>query len=101
MKRAYLLIYSDKLGAREEIRDFLDEQPEILHWRYDLPFTFYLISELSAEGLYEIVQGFNRKRGRFLISEVGENTQGWLPEKTWMLLNAEYARRRRPAISTG
>ena len=101
MSRAYLLIYSDKLGTREEIRDFLDEQSEILHWRYDLPFTFYLISELSAEGLYEIVQGFNRKRARFLISEVGENTQGWMPEKTWELLNAEYARRRRPAISTG
>lgn len=91
MNRAYLLIYSDKLGTREKIRDFLDGRPEILHWRYDLPFTFYLISKLSAEELYKIVQAFNRKRGLFLISEVGQNTQGWLPQKAWMLLNKEYA----------
>lgn len=97
MKRAYLLIYSDRMGTREAIRDYLDGRPEILHWRYDLPYTFYLVSTLSAEQLYDIVQGFNQNRGRFLISEVGQNTQGWLPEKTWVLLNEEYARRSNPA----
>ena len=92
MKRSYLLIYSDRIGTREAIRDFLDDRAEILHWRYDLPNTFYLISNLSAEELYEVVQGLSQKRGLFLISEVGSNTQGWLPKKTWALLNAEYAR---------
>ena len=93
MKRSYLMIYNDRLGTREAVRDFLDGRAEILHWRYDLPNTFYLISHLSAEELYEVVQGFNRKRGLFLICEVGSNSQGWLPEKTWTLLNAEYARK--------
>jgi hypothetical protein len=92
MKRTYLLIYSDRLGTREDIKEFLDERSEILNWRYDLPQTFYLVSNLSAEELYEIVQSYNQERGLFLISEVGDNTQGWLPKKTWMLLNAEYAR---------
>lgn len=87
MKRAYLLIYDHEVGTREEVREFLDEQPEILHWRYDLPNTFYLISDLSAEDLYEIFQNFNREHGRFLVSEVGSNSQGWLPRKTWTLLN--------------
>ena len=87
MKQAYLLIYDHEVGTREEVREFLDEQPEILHWRFDLPNTFYLISDLSAEDLYGIFQDFNRKRGSFLVSEVGPNTQGWLPRKAWKFLN--------------
>lgn len=91
MRRAYVLIYNDKLGTREEIRDFLDGRSDILHWRYDLPYAFYLISESSAEELYEVVQGFNRERGRFLITEVGANIQGWLPKETWTLLNSRHS----------
>ena len=92
MKRTYLLIYSDKLGTREEIREFLDKRSEILNWRYDLPHTFYLVSDLSAEELYEVIQSHNQERGFFLIGEVGQNTQGWLPAESWVLLNAEHAR---------
>ena len=92
MKRTYLLIYSDKLGTREEIRAFLDKRSEILNWRYDLPHTFYLVSDLSAEELYEVIQSHNQERGFFLIGEVGQNTQGWLPAESWVLLNAEHAR---------
>ena len=92
MKRTYLLIYSDKLGTREEIRAFLDKRSEILNWRYDLPHTFYLVSDLLAEELYEVIQSHNQQRGFFLISEVGQNTQGWLPAESWVLLNAEHAR---------
>lgn len=87
MKRAYLLIYDDEVGTRKEVRKFLDERPEVLHWRFDLPNTFYLVSELSAEALYGIFQNFNQEKGGFLISEVGSNTQGWLPKRSWALLN--------------
>ena len=87
MKRAYLFIYSNAMGSREEVKKFLDSRSEISHWRYDLPNTFYIVSELTAEKLYEIVQGFNGKRGHFLICEVASNKQGWLPKKTWTLLN--------------
>ena len=87
MKLAYLLIYSDLMGTREQVKTFLDRRPEISHWRYDLPNTFYLVSELSARNLYDIVQEFNQKRGRFLICEVGSNKEGWIPKETWALLN--------------
>ena len=87
MKRAYLLVYDDEVGTRKEVRKLLDGQPGILHWRCDLPNTFYLISELSAQDLYDVFQSFNEKRGSFIVSEVGSNTQGWLPRRTWRLLN--------------
>ena len=87
MKRAYILVYSDSMGSREQVKQFLDERSEISHWRYDLPNAFYIVSELSADNLYKIIQELNQERGRFLVCEVGSNKQGWLPKKTWALLN--------------
>lgn len=87
MKRAYLFVYSNRLGNRNQVRDFIDGRSEILHWRFDLPNSFYLITRLSADELYDIIQKFNNNRGTFIICEVGENTQGWLPEEAWDLLN--------------
>ena len=94
MTRAYLLIYDHDVGNRKEVREFLDEQSEILDWRHDLPNTFYLISDQSAEGLCKIFQNLNRKSGGFLISEVSSNRQGWLPMKTWKFLSEENIRQR-------
>lgn len=89
MNRAYLLVYSDRVGSRQKIKTYLSSRQEILHWRYDLPNAFYLLSHLSLDELYDLVQEFNREKGRFLITEIGDNIQGWLPERTWNLLHNE------------
>lgn len=86
-RRAYLLTYSTGVGTREDIRDFIDDQPEILNWRYDTPHAFYLISESDAEEIAELILQFTRGDGRFLITEVAENSQGWLPRGAWRFLN--------------
>ena len=91
MARTYLFIYSDDMGSREAVRDFVDGCSDILHWRHDLPNTFYLVSDLSAHDLAQTVHAFNQGRGRFLICEVGTNKQGWLPQRTWRLLNGKAA----------
>ena len=85
-RRAYLFIYNDDVGTREEIRDYLDELPEVLNWRYDMPYAFYVISRCSAQEIAERIREF-ADDGRFLIVEVAENKQGWLPRRTWTLLN--------------
>ena len=86
-KRAYLFIYSSSVGTREEVRDYIDELPEILNWRYDIPHAFYLITESSADEITDKILDFAGGDGRFLITEVTENSQGWLPKRTWRLLN--------------
>ena len=86
-QRAYLLIYNDEVGTREEVRDFIDDVPQILSWRSDMPHAFYLISECSARELAALFRGFTDDQGRFLIAEVTRNKQGWLPRHTWELLN--------------
>ena len=86
-KRAYLFIYSSDVGTRDEVRDYIDQLPEILNWRYDIPHAFYLVSESSADEITDKVLSFTGGDGRFLIAEVPENSQGWLPRDTWRLLN--------------
>lgn len=86
-KRTYLFIYSGDVGTREEVRDYIDEVPEILNWRYDIPYAFYLVSECSADEIADIILDHTGGEGRFLVAEVTENSQGWLPKRTWRLLN--------------
>ena len=86
-RRAYLLTYSSGVGTREDIRDFIDSRPEILNWRYDTPHAFYLISESDADEIAERILKFTDGEGRFLITEVAENSQGWLPRGAWRFLN--------------
>ena len=84
-RRAYLFIYNDDVGTREQIREFLDELPEVLNWRYDIPHAFYVVSRCGAQELAERIREFSE--GRFLIAEVTKNKQGLLPRRTWNLLN--------------
>ena len=99
-RRAYLFIYTGEVGTREEIRDYIDNLPEILSWRYDVPHAFYLISESSADEITERMLRFSKGDGRFLIAEVTENSQGWLPRGAWRFLNEKTpARERSPRLS--
>ena len=86
-RRAYLLIYSNGVGTREEIRDYIDNLPEILNWRYDVPHAFYLVSESNADEITNRILHFSKGNGRFLVTEVVENSQGWLPRGAWRFLN--------------
>lgn len=86
MRKAYIFIYSDATGGREAVKLWLNKEPMVIHWRYDMPHSFYLISENSASDLSTSFLNFNGKKGRFLIVEAGENRQGLLPNETWYLL---------------
>jgi hypothetical protein len=86
MRKAYLFIYSDATGGRDAIRAWANNEPAVLHWRFDMPHSFYIISEQEASELAASFTNFNGKKGRFLIVEAGENRQGLLPKETWYLL---------------
>lgn len=83
-RRAYLFVYAADLGTREELRDFLEELPEVLNWRYDLPNTFYLVSESTASELAGKIR--QAGRGRFVVTEIPENSNGWLPRRSWEVI---------------
>ena len=87
LKRAYVLLYNDDVGTRDEIKNYLSDSEHVIHWRYDLPNSFYIISNSSAQELAEAIQGLNNKRGMFLVTEISTNKQGWLLRDAWTLLN--------------
>lgn len=87
--KTYLMVYSDKLGDRETVKRILGLMPEISHWRYDMPHSFYLLSEASAQ---ELVSSMVSHLGqasskRFIIAEITDNRQGYLPRETWNFIN--------------
>ena len=86
-QKAYILIYDDDVGTRSEVKDFIDGMPEVLFWRYDMPHSFYLISEHTASGIANNISAMTEHEGRFLVAEINSNKQGWLPRRTWKLLN--------------
>ena len=87
MRRAYLFVYNAEFGTREATRKIVEGIPEIINWRYELPSSFYLVSELMADDLARRIRGTTGDRGRFIITEVESNKQGWLDPKSWKLIN--------------
>ena len=82
----YLLVYSNSFGDREELSKFFSACSYIDHWRYDLPNSFYLVSDESA---FELGKRFKQQfpNARYLLVEITNNRQGWLPKDTWNFIH--------------
>ena len=87
MKKSYIFVFSNSLGSREEVKQFLDSCSRVSTWRYELTNTYFIVSELSANELYELVANhFGVGKGAFIISEYSDNSQGLLNKRSWSLL---------------
>lgn len=84
----YLFVYGAAL-TRDAAKAAIDASPLVKTWRYDMPNSFYLVSDFSAQKLYEDIAPRFAGKKRFLIAEINEtNRQGLLPKDTWAFLNA-------------
>ncbi len=86
MLKAYLLIYDTVAGSREEIKAILNGMARVKTWRFDMPNCFYVISESSAQELYEEFVAANETKGKFMFIEASANRQGQMLPDTWYLL---------------
>jgi hypothetical protein len=87
-KKAYLLAYDSQAASKQdEMGKLLNQIPEIITWRYDLPNAFYLISEHDAGVLTEKLRAKTGAKGRFIIVEITGNRNGWLTPDSWHLIN--------------
>jgi len=86
MRKAYLLVFSDATGGKPAIREWLNKEGAVIHWRTDLPHSFYVISEASASELSQSLLNHIGKKARYLLTEISDNRQGILPKETWYLL---------------
>lgn len=83
----YILVYDNETADREKMKSYLDAMPEILSWRYDMPNSFFLYSNESANRLTELLASRISNYKCFLFVEVPSNKQGYLKRETWNFIN--------------
>ena len=86
MRRAYLFVYNPKVGSREAVKDVLDGMQCVHTWRFDIPNCFYVVSDYSAQELFDEFVRHNGSEGRFMFIEASTNRQGMMLRDTWHLL---------------
>ena len=84
--KAYLLSYANTLGTRDEVKLAIHTMGGVKSWRFDMPNSFYILSEQSAGELTRLLRAARGNKGRFLIVEIGSNSSGWLPPDAWKFL---------------
>ena len=84
MKKAYVMIYNDEVGTRDQVKEVLNHHP-IETWRYDIPNSFYLVSEESARAISEYIRS-KLPQGRFVVTEISNNYWGHTTPDTWHLI---------------
>jgi hypothetical protein len=84
--KAYILVYSDSLGTRDEVKECLNKMSEVKYWRYDMPYSFYIISNADAKSIATNLRQLRGNKGRFIITELNENKHGWLTKESWFLI---------------
>lgn len=91
-KKTFLLSYSMAAGNFQKIRDFLDQHHRIQHWMTCLPFTFFVVTDMTATELSAEIRALSKGKGRFLVLDTAGVRQGWLPKSVWeMMKNPEGA----------
>lgn len=87
-KKCYLFLYNSKVGDYATIREVINSLPEIITWRHELDNSFFLISRHKASEISNSFRDvFGHETGKFLISEITSNKQGWLSTRSWHLIN--------------
>jgi hypothetical protein len=72
---------------RDTIKTAIAGIPEIIRWRYDIPNSFYIHSNASADELTAKIANKFPGRKCFLFVEISENRQGYLSKETWNFIN--------------
>ncbi len=89
--KAYLFVFAPKMGTQEEVKNIINNIPEIITWRYDMENCFYLISDANADFISKSIRERAGKEVRFIVAEITDNRQGWLTKETWDLLRNKKA----------
>lgn len=87
MRKVYLFIYNDDAGTRDELKNTINLMKTVITWRFDIPHSFYIISENSATELYDEFSKTHGTKGRYMFIECTANKQGQMLPDTWYLLN--------------
>lgn len=86
----YILVFSDDVGGRENVKNFIDSRSEIITWYLCMSNAIFIRSQLDADGLQKIFREFTKDNGRFIVLDCDTDRNGWLPRKAWQFMRNEY-----------
>jgi len=85
----YILVWSDRVGNRNDIKEFIDSRNEVLSWYLCMSNAIFIRSKLTADGLQKMFREFTSDQGRFIVLDVDTDRNGWLPRKAWDFMKEE------------
>jgi hypothetical protein len=86
MTKVYLLVYGKDLGTRPRIKACLNELPQVISWRSEMPNSFFIQSEADALTLGAAIHScMGAENPRFLLTEIPNigKRWGWLTQASW------------------
>lgn len=86
----YILVFSDSVGSREDVKDFINSRDEIITWYLCMSNAIFIRSKLAATSLQKVFREFTNDKGRFIILDCDTDRNGWLPTKAWQFMRDEY-----------
>jgi hypothetical protein len=78
----YLFTFGLSFGTRNEAKEILRKCPSVKSWRTDMMRAFYLKSDADANTIAKEIRE-NKKSGRFIVTEITDNCQGWIQKDSW------------------
>jgi hypothetical protein len=90
MRKAYLIVFNTSFADLKAITDTLNVCHTVITWRYDLSNAIYVVSEESANAIAKELETHLGSRGRYIVLEYTDNSQGRLTAESWYLLNKKY-----------
>ena len=87
MLRPFLLVFNQAEGSRKDILNYFDTCREVKNWFAFLPEAIFIISDIDAHALSEMLRRKYPKRF-FIITELSSGrNNGWLDQKCWDFIN--------------
>ncbi len=65
------------------IKEHIRHSPEFKHWWNYLPGIYLVTTDLDPDGITERLHGMSNQASFLVIRVNPEDSQGWLPEKSW------------------
>ena|SRR5258707_5855735 len=90
MRKTYLFVFSPSLGTHEQVLKCVQTLPSMVYWRYEMPNTFYLVSDFDANAIALQIMNYFNNQGLFVVTQISSSvndTQGWISKASWHLIH--------------
>ena len=99
MSKIYLVAY-DFPGPSEKYSELFNELKNSRRWWHYIDAVWLLSTDESADEIFERLEPSLDDDISLFITEIGNDRQGWLPERAWKWIRKHANRERRPDKQT-